>query len=124
MLYQRLAAVHVSEEADDLAEEIADRFGPFGEETRNLIEVMRFRGLLRRYGVIRAEYADSALTLSLSEKAPLDIDKILTLVKENSAYRFGKSLTLTVELDLTEPPDPVAIYKQTQSLLHAVSRNG
>ncbi|MCB0336456.1 MAG: transcription-repair coupling factor, partial [Bdellovibrionales bacterium] len=48
IMYQRLAAIVTSDEADLLLDEMHDRCGPPPQETMTLLEVMRLRGLLRQ----------------------------------------------------------------------------
>ncbi|WP_422448450.1 transcription-repair coupling factor [Thermoanaerobacterium sp. DL9XJH110] len=47
-IYRRIAAVETIEEANDLEDEVEDRFGDIPEPTRNLIEIARIKVLARR----------------------------------------------------------------------------
>lgn len=50
-IYKRIAAVESVEEADDLEDEIEDRFGDIPEATRNLIMISRIRALAAELGI-------------------------------------------------------------------------
>jgi transcription-repair coupling factor (superfamily II helicase) len=122
VMYQRLAAVISSQETNQLALEIEDRFGCLGDEVKNLIEVMRIRGLLRTHGVVKADYNQSSLSLSFSPRASIDLKKILELQKQHpERYKFGRSLSLNVLLDQDRPLAPVEIYQLAKSTLEKVS---
>jgi transcription-repair coupling factor (superfamily II helicase) len=49
-LYRRMAVIDTTEAADDLARELADRFGPHPPEVRNLMQVLRLRILAHLSG--------------------------------------------------------------------------
>lgn len=50
-IYRRIAAVNNVEEADDLEEEVEDRFGDMPEPTRNLIRISKLKALARDIGI-------------------------------------------------------------------------
>jgi transcription-repair coupling factor (superfamily II helicase) len=123
VLYQRLASVRTSAEADELRQEMEDRFGPLPREASDLVEVMRFRGLLRTHGVVKGEVSKGRLFLSFSPDAHVDIAKILELTKKYpDRYRFGKNLTLSFPLP-SEEVEPAELYKPTRSLLEKLRRS-
>jgi len=99
VLYQRLAGLTTEEEADDLAWEIEDRFGSMGEEVQNLIELMRFRVLLKQLGIVKAELTPKRLSLVFSQLAPVNGEKIVQLIQENPGFKFTGGLSLTIKLE-------------------------
>ena len=118
VLYQRMASLQSSAETDQLAEEIADRFGKAGREVSNLLEIMRLRSLLRHFGVERADITAMRIVLAFSARAPIDTQKILRLIRSDSArYRFSKNhaLSITIEPELLEQPE--GIYPMLEKLL-------
>jgi transcription-repair coupling factor (superfamily II helicase) len=122
VLYQRLAALRDSDETDQLIEEMVDRFGPMTEEALNLLESMRLRSLLRRYGVVSAEQKANRLALVFSPKAPIDINAVLQLAKEHpDRYRFNKNLTLSWVPDSGVWDDCKELYRATNLLLESIS---
>lgn len=50
-VYKRVAAVRKKEDADELAEEVRDRFGPLPQAVQNLLAVARIKALARACGV-------------------------------------------------------------------------
>lgn len=125
VLYQRLAAALSREEALDLGDEIEDRFGPMGREAQNLIELMAFRALLRRYGIVKAEFAQGKLRLVFSPRAPVDATKILRLVaRKPEQFKFSKNLTFTMTLDIVELEQPSQVHALVEEVLEALAAEG
>ncbi len=124
VLYQRFSAIDHSREADNLLEEVEDRYGTVNQEARNLIELMRLRSLLRRNGVVKAEAKNERLILSFSPAAPVDLNKLMELTKKQpDKYRFGKNLTLSVAIEEGAGlHDPVQVYVMCDSLFPRVIR--
>lgn len=50
-IYRRIAAVDSAEDADDLEEEVEDRFGDMPEATRNLIRISKLKALAKEIGI-------------------------------------------------------------------------
>lgn len=122
VLYQRLAGALSDGELDELAEEMRDRFGPFPAAVAELVEVMRFRAFLRRFGVVRAEVARGRLALTLSPAAPVDLERILELTHDDSGRcRFTKNLTLSISLGDGEP-DISVLQSISRTVLGAIGR--
>ncbi len=124
LLYQRLAGINSDEDARSMKEEIEDRFGPVPREVYALIELMRFRALLRHFGVQKAEFQNNALNLSFNKRAPLDIEKVLAICRKHpEKFRFGRNLTLSMRIDRERIDDASDIYPQTWELLHSIQQN-
>jgi transcription-repair coupling factor (superfamily II helicase) len=122
VLYQRLAALREATETDVLAEEIEDRFGPLPQEVMIYLELMRFRSMLRRFGVEKAECAAGTLVLFFSARAPIDPGKIYYLVKsEPERYRFSKSMSLTVKAFPKLYSSPAELYEPTLGVLQKIA---
>jgi len=122
VLYQRFAAIDSSEEIELLLEEVRDRFGPIGRETRNLAELMRLRCMLRDSGVVRAEFANSKLLLAFTPAAPIDAGKIMKLVEsDGKRFKFGKNLTLSMVTELKMINSPAELYEPIKLLLERIA---
>lgn len=123
VLYQRLAALDDPSRSESLEEEMVDRFGPFGPEVRNLLEVMRIRALLRQFGGVHAELARGRLQLAFSPNAPIDTAQIVKLVQTNpDKYRFTRGLALSVALDEETLKTPRHIFNALERLLRRLAR--
>ncbi len=121
ILYQRLAALESSEEADALQAEMEDRFGTLHRETRALVEMMRLRALLRTHGVVKAEYRERKLALTFHPKAKLDMAKVVELVKrEPKKFRLGKTGTLTMECEFDALSSPHQLYSPCERVLGVI----
>lgn len=62
-LYRRIANVHTVDEAEEMKEEVADRFGPPPRPVQRLLRIMRLRAQAAELGVSRMTGATSAVCL-------------------------------------------------------------
>jgi transcription-repair coupling factor (superfamily II helicase) len=69
-IYQRMAAVESVEEAEALAQELRDRFGPLPPAAENLLFIVRVRALAGHAGVTAVQQEDGELVVRGSEDAP------------------------------------------------------
>lgn len=133
VLYQRLSNIRNDDEAFDLQREMEDRFGPCSVEVDNLMLVMRYRGLLRSYGVVKAEVTPTKASLTFSPLALLrdgykpnantrvDGLKALKLVQKHPhQYRFGRSNTLSILFPKSEEVTIPDVLRMTQQALRLV----
>ncbi len=121
ILYQRLSSIEDEIEANLLLEEIEDRFGPPGPEISHLIDLMTFRIILKRYGVIKADINPLRTLLSFDPRANINLSQIMRLVQQDQKkYRFSKGLTLSVR-HLQNTPH-YRIYQELGTLLQQIAR--
>ena len=134
VLYQRLSNIRSDEEAFDLQREIEDRFGPCSLEVDNLMLIMRYRSLLRRNGIVKADITPLKAALTFSPIALLrdgvkptantrvDGLKALQLVHQHpSKYRFGRANTLTISFEGRAEITLVDIYRLTEQTLNLIA---
>jgi transcription-repair coupling factor (superfamily II helicase) len=137
VLYQRLSNVRTDEEAFDLQREIEDRFGSMSIEVDNLMLLMRYRGILRRFGVIKSEVTPLKVSLTFSPLAlsrdghkptsntRIDGLKALELVQRSPhLYRFGKGNTLSILLERSEELSLLNLLRNIERVLVAVGHAG
>ncbi|NDC37715.1 MAG: transcription-repair coupling factor, partial [Proteobacteria bacterium] len=125
VIYQRLAAILDPGEADDLRDEIEDRFGPLPREVKSLVELMRLRALFRHFGVVKGEFGAGKLQLAFSPQARVDIEKVLALVRsEPERYKFGRNLTLTIGFDFDSLETPLQLFRPAEQVLRRISQEG
>ncbi len=137
VLYQRLSNLRSDEEAFDMQREIEDRFGPCSIEVDNLMLVMRYRSLLRRHGIVKADVTPLRASLSFSPIALLrdgskpthntrvDGLRALQLVQQNSSkYRFGRGNTLTINFDQAAEVTLPEVYRVTAQTLNSIAHRG
>jgi transcription-repair coupling factor (superfamily II helicase) len=133
VLYQRLSNIRNDDEASDLQREIEDRFGPGSLEVDNLFLLMRYRGLLRSYGVVKSEVTPHKTSLTFSPLSLLrdghrptsntrvDGLKALKLVQKNPhKYRFGRGNTLSILFRDEAPPALPELFGEVSRVLREV----
>lgn len=125
VMYQRLAMIVSSREADELLLEIEDRFGAIPQEVKLLLEIMRLRGLLRHYGVVKAELTKSKFLLSFTHQSPIAAEKIVELVrKQSKTYAFSRNQVFAVNLQNgtgAVNTDPIHLFEVSRELLSTIS---
>lgn len=137
VLYQRLSNIRSDEEAFDIQRELEDRFGPFGDEVENLLVIMRYRSLLRRHGIVKADVTPTKASFSFSPIALLrdghkpthntrvDGLRALELVQRDpQIYQFGRSNTFTIRFDRSKDLSLGQVYTLTESTLGKISHRG
>ena len=70
-IYRRIAAVDSVEEADDLEDEVEDRFGDIPEPTRNLIMISRIRAQAAKLGIESIIQKGDMINIKFHEKSQL-----------------------------------------------------
>lgn len=134
VLYQRLSNLRSDDESFDLQREMEDRFGPGSVEVDNLMTIMRYRSLLRRHGVVKADVTPRKVSLAFSPIALLhdgrkpnsntrvDGLKVLDLVRRDpSHFRFGRANTLTIVTDENDKSPLIHVVRLTESVLSRIS---
>ncbi len=66
-IYRKIADAKSEQDLDLVASELTDRFGKFGEETQNLIDLMALNIAARRNRIARVRLSDGRLTLVYGE---------------------------------------------------------
>ncbi len=134
VLYQRLSNIRSDEEAFDIQRELEDRFGPYSEEVENLLVIMRYRSLLRRHGIVKADITPTKGSFSFSPIALLrdghkptqntrvDGLRALELVqREPQRYQFGRSNTFSLIFDKRKGLSLGDLYILTENTLRTIS---
>ena len=70
-IYRRIASVDSVEEADDLEDEVEDRFGDIPEPTRNLIMISRIRALAAKIGIESIIQKGDVINMKFHERSKL-----------------------------------------------------
>lgn len=103
-IYKKVAAVRSLEEADDLSEELIDRFGNLPQAVDNLLAVARLRVYGALYGVEQISQRGDDLTVKFAEREKKRIDKKkvgqLCLQYENRFHQGS-----------TEDPNPTVMMR-------------
>ncbi|MFO0611978.1 MAG: transcription-repair coupling factor [Polyangiaceae bacterium] len=95
-LYKRFAGADSSEEVNDVAVEMEDRFGPAPEAARRLVRMMVMKVELRRLRVLGCDASKQRVNLHMSEDAPVDTPKLLALVQaKRSPFKLSPDMRIT-----------------------------
>ena len=104
-LYHRASAVHTLAELDDLAEELAERFGEPPEPALNLLGLSRIKLLAREVGATAVNYRSGALSITgvtASETALALIRKATGSTVDGREGRVVVRSSALVPLELAE----------------------
>ena len=99
-LYRRMAAIRTQEDADDLLDEIVDRYGDPPKGVMNLIAIALLRARAAASGIVELNQKGQTLTVKLSV---FDFAAISSLCEESSFkgrvfFAAGKTPAITVKL--------------------------
>jgi transcription-repair coupling factor (superfamily II helicase) len=82
LTYKRLSRIKDEEELSEMREELRDRYGNIPEPLENLLQIIALRIFLMKIRVKRLEYAGKLVALHVTETTPLNMGRLLKLVKE------------------------------------------
>ncbi|MGD0229098.1 MAG: transcription-repair coupling factor [Syntrophorhabdales bacterium] len=82
LTYKRLSKIKTVEELADMEVELKDRYGPIPGPLVNLLEVIGLKILLTRMKIKRLECSGRQIIVHVTERTPLDMKKLLRMVKE------------------------------------------
>ncbi|MBW2528699.1 MAG: transcription-repair coupling factor [Deltaproteobacteria bacterium] len=95
-LYKRLASAGSTDDVDDLAREMEDRFGPPPIEARRLVQLMGLKTELRRLRALACEASPGRVTLHLRDDTPLPAAGLAELVQRHAGtYRLTPDMRLS-----------------------------
>jgi transcription-repair coupling factor (superfamily II helicase) len=99
VFYKQLAAADEQQTLDDLADELADRFGALPEPTRRLLEVMSLRVLMKQLRIASADFDGSNLIFAFREDTPVAAEKMVALLAQDAKkYHFSPDYRLAIRL--------------------------
>src|SRR5438093_564631 len=121
-MYRKMAAVRTPEEADEAAEEIADRYGPPPSQAVNLQRIVRLRALARDAGVAAISREQDRIALKRAAGWSLTADEEAALLRQ-----FGGRLTAGAGILRLRPSGPGladadTITEVLQALAHHARR--
>jgi transcription-repair coupling factor (superfamily II helicase) len=95
--YRRLAAIHKTEDLEDLAVELRERYGPIPPNVDNLLRLMDLRRTLKERMVVRATRRQGMVTFQFHPEAPIDVDDLVALVQRGKKrFRLSADFQLGV----------------------------
>ncbi len=84
-LYRRLANLTEQTEIDSFAAELADRFGPLPDEVKQLLEVVKLKGLCRAAGIATLEAGPKGAVVGFRGNSFADPAGLVSFINANSA---------------------------------------
>lgn len=87
-IYKRIAGIETDDEAEEMLEELIDRFGEPPKSVQNLLQIARLKALAHRVYIKEVVQTDSELKLSMFERAAIDPAKIPELLAAEPALKF------------------------------------
>ena len=104
-IYKRIAGIETEEEAEEMTDELIDRFGDIPESAVNLIRIARLRVLAHEVYLTEVAAKEKAITFRFYERAKIDparIPEFLLRYDGNLQFRAG-------------PDAPQLIYEERNS---------
>ncbi|MBP8625697.1 MAG: transcription-repair coupling factor [Syntrophorhabdales bacterium] len=81
LIYKRLSRIRQDDELIDMRDELKDRYGEIPGAVKSLFDVISLKIFLTAMRIKKMEYASNRVILHISDKTPLDMKKILNIVK-------------------------------------------
>ncbi len=110
LTYKRLSKIRDESGLKDMEEELKDRFGEIPQPLMNLLEIISLKCVLSRARVKKIEYTDKHLILHVTEKTPIDMKRLLSLVKEGGKIKLLPDGRIVVRVD-TKATELIAFTK-------------
>jgi transcription-repair coupling factor (superfamily II helicase) len=88
LTYKRLSKIRDESDLKDMEDELKDRFGEIPQPLMNLLDIISLKCVLSRARVKKIEYSDKHLILHVTEKTPIDMKRLLSLVKEEGKNKL------------------------------------
>jgi transcription-repair coupling factor (superfamily II helicase) len=109
VLYKRLAAVRGVPDLDDIAAELADRYGPIPPLVDTLLRVMELRRWLKDLRVSRARRRGDAIVLEFHDSTPVPVETLLEAVRGSKGrLRLTSGSALAIRPSATDHDGVVA----------------
>jgi transcription-repair coupling factor (superfamily II helicase) len=99
LTYKRLSKIRDESGIKDMEEELKDRFGEIPQPLMNLLEIISLKCVLSRARVKKIEYTDKHLILHVTEKTPIDMKRLLSLVKEGGKIKLLPDGRIVIRVD-------------------------
>ena len=82
LTYKRLSKIKTDDELAEMEEELKDRYGPVPLPLVNLLQIIGLKILLTGMKMKRLECTGKQIIMQVTERTPLDMKKVLKMVKE------------------------------------------
>lgn len=116
--YKRIASIMSEEDAQDVADELRDRYGELPGEARDLIKIAEIRAHAERIGAANISSKDKRILIRFT-----DAGKLHPYAVVMTSAEFGSDLTITsgnrtfIELKTKSPSDPDRLLELMRALI-------
>ncbi len=104
-IYKRVAGIETQDEADEMLEELIDRFGDPPKSVQNLLAIAQVKAKAHHVYIKEVTQKEKTLRIALHERAQLDVQKIPAFMKQ-----YEGRLTFT-----PNARNPLFIYNMQQN---------
>ncbi|WP_418152939.1 transcription-repair coupling factor [Litorimonas sp. RW-G-Af-16] len=94
--YRRIAETESNEDADGLAAELIDRFGPLPDELQSLFKVMKIKRLCYQAHVSKVDAGPRGIILTMRHEDVKDPSIIMNAITQNNGWRLRPDQTVLV----------------------------
>jgi transcription-repair coupling factor (superfamily II helicase) len=123
LIYQRLSDIGSDEEADEISEELVDRFGKAPPELTSLIELMSFKATLKQVAVTEVTYREGVVSLFFHPRAAPDPERVLAAVgKFGGRLRMTPAHALVLKVDASKVDSPGDLDVEVRGLLRELQK--
>jgi transcription-repair coupling factor (superfamily II helicase) len=88
LTYKRLSKIRHESDIKDMEDELKDRFGEIPQPLMNLLDIISLKCVLSRARIKKIEYTDKHLIFHVTEKTPIDMKRLLLLVKDGGKIKL------------------------------------
>ena len=79
-IYKRIAEIKNDEDADEMRDELKDRFGSIPQEAENLLKIALLKAKAGKYHITSIHGKDGVLNFKMDRKAPAEVTEIPVLL--------------------------------------------
>jgi transcription-repair coupling factor (superfamily II helicase) len=120
VFYRRLASIQGSEDLEEIAVELRERYGRIPPLVDSFLRVMDLRRVLKACMIVRAFLRQGRVTLTFHPEAPMEVDQLVALV-QRSKGRFRLSADFQLSFTPRET-DWDGLVQEIQAVLHEIQR--
>jgi transcription-repair coupling factor (superfamily II helicase) len=108
--YKRISDAKTEEDAQKIAEELQDRYGPLSDAVLNLLRFSVLKTVVERAGVEAIDRRSGMLNIKFHEQSRVDPGKLLEIVTNNDGAQFTPAGVLRLPLTGLDTPAKMISY--------------
>jgi transcription-repair coupling factor (superfamily II helicase) len=111
--YKRISDAKTEDDAQKIAEELQDRYGPLSDAVLNLLRFSVLKTVVERAGVEAIDRRSGMLNIKFHEQSRVDPGKLLEIVTNNDGAQFTPAGVLRLPLTGLDTPAKMISYLTT-----------